>query len=157
VRDGGIFEKADDVSEGVHLAEFVKEGGILGAVFDEAADVDVFDGGVGGFFRLEKSGKLVETRVGNFGHADMRGRVGGPGIQMCVSEDFEEAGFSDVREADDSGLHCGGIVAQRCRTSRRLGLAHGEEKRGKAEEEDGGSKLDGAGVKAVEFDAERVI
>jgi hypothetical protein len=112
VRHGGIFEDAEDMGERVHIAKRSEDGGVAGRDFMKAADVHVLNYSVGDLLGVEERSELVETRLGDFGDADVSGGGGGLGVEMGFGEDAEEGGLADEREADDAGLHKRGIVTR---------------------------------------------
>ena len=116
MRDGGIFESAQDVDQRVHVAEMADVGGLLQRFLANGAHVHVFDGGVGEFLGVVESGQLVEALVGNFGHADMR--LAGVRIrlfgEMRLGEDAKQRCLAYLGQADDAGFHGSGL---RCRVS----------------------------------------
>ncbi len=112
MRHGGIVEDAQHVSERVHFAQRRKHGGILRAVFHHAADVDIFDRGVGNLFRIVKLGQLFEARFRHARHADVRGRARRLLVQLRACQNFEQSCLADLRKPDDPCLHRFGIVAQ---------------------------------------------
>lgn len=86
----------------------VAEAFAFGGAFDEAGDVDKFDGGGDDFFGADDLGELVEAGVWNsdcgfvwFDGAE--GEVLGVGL-FLAGEQVEEGGFSDIWEADDGDL-----------------------------------------------------
>ncbi len=105
VGNGVVLEGAEDVDEGVHIAEAGEEGGFFEGFLTDGGDVGVFDGGLNEFFGIEEGGETIEPIVGHFGDAD----VGFAGVAAVFDygfgEDFKERGFADLREADDAGFH----------------------------------------------------
>ena len=54
--DGVVLEGAEDVDEGVDVAQAGEEGGFLEGFLADCRDVSVFDGGVGGLFGAVEGG-----------------------------------------------------------------------------------------------------
>ncbi len=121
VDDVRVFEAADDMDEGVHLAdvaeELVAEALAVGGAFDEAGDVHELEGGGDLGVDLGDFGELGEARVG---HAD-DAEVGFDGAERVIlrrglvgaGDGVEEGGFPHVRETDDACLKHGGVIAMR--------------------------------------------
>ena len=72
VRHGRVFEQAHHVRQRVRLAQRHERRGILLAVLLQAADIDVLDGRVGDFLRLEYLGQLRHARVRHARDAHVR-------------------------------------------------------------------------------------
>lgn len=75
VNDVWVIENADDVTNGVTFAnvreELVAKAFAFAGAFDEAGDVDEFDGGWNDFFGIYGFGKLFEAMVRYFNDADV--------------------------------------------------------------------------------------
>jgi hypothetical protein len=102
VRDRGIVEDADHVSDGVDVAE--RGEAFAHAFFLDAGKIDVLNGGVGDFLGVIEFGELREPGLGNLGHANVRG-LRALGVHVSFGEDAEESSFSDLRQSNNSCLH----------------------------------------------------
>ena len=113
VGNGVVLEGAEDVDEGVDVAQAGEEGGFLQRLLADGGDVDEFDGGVGGLLGRVEGGELVEALVGHAGHADVR--LAGVGVaalfELGLGEDLEQRCLAHLRQADDASLHKRPITA----------------------------------------------
>src|SRR5579872_3204940 len=100
--------------QGVHLPERRQHRGVLGAILDHAADVHVFDRGIGDFLWIVKLGELLQARLRNPRDSHVSGRAGRLLIELRPRQDFEQSSFSDLRKSDDPCLHRLQIVAYPC-------------------------------------------
>ena len=116
VDDVGVVEAADDVDDGVGLAdvgeELVAEAFAFAGASDEAGDVDEFDDGGLDLLGLDDFSELGEAGVRDFYDADV-GLDGAEGVVGSFDAGFgqrvEEGGFADVGQADDAALECHGV------------------------------------------------
>ena len=109
-----IVKDAQHVGQRIHFAQWRQHGGIFRAVLDHAADVDVFDRGIGDLFRIVQLGELFEPRLRHSRDSDVRGRTRRLLVQLCARQNFEERGLADLRKPDDPRLHRLQIVAYQC-------------------------------------------
>lgn len=106
VDDVGIFKAADDLDNGVGVAdvreELVAEPFSLGGAFDKTCDVDETDGGRDDLFALGLVGEDLEAGVGEVDNADVR-VDGAKGVvfrgDLFACDCVEEGRFADVGEA----------------------------------------------------------
>ena len=108
VLDVVVLEAADDVHDGVHLAdvgeELVAESFALAGALDQPGDVDELDRGGDGGLGFDQGGEGVEPGVGDGDDAGV-GVDGGEGIvrdqRAGVGQGVEERRLADVRQSDD--------------------------------------------------------
>jgi len=118
-----VLKATDDLHDGIDFAdmaeELVAESFALAGAFDQPGDIDEFDGGGDGLFRLGKRGQSVKPWVGNADDADVRldraerkiGRLRLAG----AGDGVEEGGLAHVGKSDNSGLkhRCGRVSVVR--------------------------------------------
>src|SRR6267154_3296183 len=126
-----IVKYTQHVRQRVHLAQRSEHGGILRAVLDHAADIDVFNRGVRDFFWSVELGQLFEAWLRYASHPDMCRRARGLLVQFRARQNFEQSCLSDLRKPDDPSLHRFGIVTyftrapSRAHTRAVRGTPHG--------------------------------
>ena len=69
--DGLVLKGAQNVNEGVHLAQAGEEGGLFKRFLTDRGHIDEFYGGEGRFLWGVEIRELLQTFVGYAGHADM--------------------------------------------------------------------------------------
>ena len=115
VGDVVVVETADDVDDGVNLAdvgkELVAEAFAFTGALDEPGDVDEFVSRGEDVFGAGDFGEDFQARVGNADHADVgfdgaKGEVGR--LRLGIGDDgVEEGGFPDVWQSYNSGSEHG--------------------------------------------------
>ena len=107
VRDGVVFEGADDVGQRVDVAEVGREGGLVQRFFARARRRRRTRRWRGSsFLRVVKRGQAVETVVGNLGDAEMRlARIAAALRHLLPGQHNEERSFAYLRQAYDAGFH----------------------------------------------------
>ena len=119
VVDVRTLKAADDLNDGVHLAdvaqELVAETLALAGSCDEAGDIDKLNRGGKDFFLLRNGGEFLQAVIGHVDDTDVRfdraerevSRLGFAG----ASDGVEEGGFTDIGQSDDSSFeHMGSII-----------------------------------------------
>jgi len=112
VNDVFIFETANDLDDGVNLAdggeEFVTESSALRSSFYKSGDVDKFDGGWDDLCGIGHLREFVQAVIRDGDHAHI-GVDGAEGIVRSLGiasagEGIKEGGFPDIGHSYDSGL-----------------------------------------------------
>src|SRR5690606_35502339 len=111
---GGLLEAANNLDDGVHLAdvreELVAQPFADGGAADDAGDVHEAEAGGDDLLAVDVLADDLETRVGDGDHADVRldGREGVVGRERPrLGEGVEEGGLANIRETNNSGFHDG--------------------------------------------------
>ena len=113
VRVGRILERADDVEQGVRVAQpgEVVGGQLLGpdvalARRRRGRQVDVRDVGLDDLLRLEDAGQRVEPGVGHLDDADVEGDAAvAAGLGVAAGQRVEDGGLARSGKPDDGDLH----------------------------------------------------
>ena len=113
VRVGRVLERADDVEQGVRIAQpgEVVGGQLLGPDVAlgrrrRGRQVDVRDVGLDDLLGLEDAGQRVEPRVGHLDHADVEGDPAvAAGLGVAAGQRVEDGGLARSGKPDDGDLH----------------------------------------------------
>jgi len=93
MRHAGIVEDANDVGDGIHIAQ--RSEAFAHALFLHAGEIHVLHRGVGDLLWVVELGKFAETRLGNLGNADVR-RLAALRVHVGFGEDSKQRGLSDL-------------------------------------------------------------
>jgi hypothetical protein len=109
VDDVGVVEDADDLADGVGLAdvgeELVAQSLAFGGALHDAGDVDEADGGRHLPCGVEDLGQPAQPRIGHADDTDVRldgGERVVRGQHVVLRQGVEHRGLADVGQADDA-------------------------------------------------------
>jgi hypothetical protein len=105
VGDAFILENAQDMREGVHVAESGEVARVPEGFLGDCGEVEVFDGRVGDFWRLEQFSQRFEPGVGNFGDADAGFHLADAGRLMDAGQDSKQRRLAHHWQADNGSFH----------------------------------------------------